>query len=462
MPRPPRVLAGLLLLLGLPLAACEDPSPAEPAPEPDSGTAWAFEETFTGNPASPSQGLLPRTFEYVVTHRSHPGDHFTKRYTPFPVDHGEDCGGPDPALSPLPQHTVHTTQHSTGSNPDPSFFVCRDHMMSSMGDVEGYSVSSFWPRQEFDFANGGTLEFDVSIAGAHGNRSWWEVMIVPRDELKVAPGPDDSPISEKYPENRIVLDFRRNVRSIRVGTGRTAPDGWVANRTQQGRFDFAWWRDLHPDDPALDDRRVRRTMRVRLDRERIVWGIETPEGSFDEWSVDVPGGLPFTRGLILFKTHAYNPTKDGNHNSYTFHWDNIRFDGPVVGRYDVSEASDVVYLQRNGHRPIGDRQTVTIDLDRVGPNPVLFGQIHQPKRGQVRLSINGGPDIEMAPYEYDLESCLSTDWKSFRYALDPARLRVGRNTLTWTVGPRPACSYRQDHHWDGFSVKFLQIQTDVR
>ena len=53
----------------------------------------------------------------------------------------------------------------------------------------------------------------------------------------------------------------------------------------------------------------------------------------------MPGGLPFTRGLVLFKTHAYNPTKDGNHDVYTFHWDNIRFDGPVGGRYEVAEAS---------------------------------------------------------------------------------------------------------------------------
>jgi len=100
-PRRPQAVAALLLL-GLPLAGCDDRSPAEPAPELDAKAAWAFEETFTGNPVTPSQRLLLRTFEYVATHRSHPRDHFTKRYSPFPVDHGENCAGPDPALAPVP------------------------------------------------------------------------------------------------------------------------------------------------------------------------------------------------------------------------------------------------------------------------------------------------------------------------------------------------------------------------
>jgi hypothetical protein len=398
----------------------------------------------------------------VVTHRSHPGEHFDTAYAPFLADHDQHCAGPDPAISPLPQHHVETRQDTNGSNPDTSFFICRDHMMSSMGEVEGYSVSSFWPRQEFNFSDGGVLEFDVNINDGHGVRSWWEVMIVPRDQLRVGSGPVDSPISETYPSDRIVLDFRRNVRTIKVGTGDIDPDGWQAKSTQWGMWDFAWWSALHPGDPALDDARIRRTMRVQLQDDRIVWGIETADGTFDEFSVDVPGGLPFDQGLVLFKTHAYTPIKDGNLATYTFHWDNIRFDGPEVGFYDVHEADDVVYLQRNGHRNVGESQTVSIDLPAdPGANPALFGQVHQPKQGQVLLSINGGPNIAVSPPEYELNGCASTDWQSFRLELDAAQLRPGDNTLTWTIGPRPGC-VTGAFMWDGFSVKYLHIQTDAR
>ena len=71
----------------------------------------------------------------------------------------------------------------------------------------------------------------------------------------------------------------------------------------------------------------------------------------------VPGGLPFSQGLVVFKTHAYTPEKDGNVNAYTFHWDNIRFTGPVIGRYESFEANDVVYLQDNGDREIGEQES---------------------------------------------------------------------------------------------------------
>lgn len=437
------------------------PVPApEPTPEPTPTPtgAWALEETFDGDPTAPSQDLLPDNFDYAVTHRSHPGDHF-EPYPLFPADHGDNCAGPNPDIVPLPQHVVETRQDSDGADPDDSFFICKNHMMSSMGQAGPYSVSAFWPRQEFNFAGGGVLEFEVNINDAHDVRSWWEIMIVPRDQLKVAAGPVDSPISETYPDDRIVLDFRRNVRTIKVGTGALAPDGWLANDTQRGMWDWAWWRDLHPEDPALDDRRIRRTMRVELQADQIVWGIETDDGTFDEWSVPVPGGLPFEQGLVLFKTHAYNPVKDGNTDTYTFHWDNIRFDGPVVGNYQAHQASDVVYLQRNGDRTVGESETVTVNLSDIGDNPVLFGQIHQPKKGHVLLSINGGPDIAVEPYEFDRPDCASDHWTSFRLELDPADLQLGENELTWTIGPKPDCA-NGPIDWNGFSVKFLQIQTE--
>ncbi|MEM6794366.1 MAG: hypothetical protein AAF725_10305 [Acidobacteriota bacterium] len=424
-------------------------------------TSWALEETFDGDPPAPSQDLLPGNFDYVVTHRTHPMEQFTRDYPLYPADHGPDCAGPNPNVSPLPQHPVRTSQNSDGVRRDESFFLCKNHMMSSLGEVGPYSLSAFWPRQEFDFTNGGTLEFEVNVNLGHDNRSWWEVLIAPRDQLRVAAGPVDAAIDEKYPHDRIVFDFNRLIRRIKVGSGALAPEGWSVNERQRAAYDWAYWNTEHPDDPAINDRRIRRTMRITFESDRITWAIEIEGGEFDEWSVDLPDGLPFTRGLVQFKTHAYTPLGTaGNSDTYTFHWDNIRFSGPQVGLYEAHTASDVVYLEANGDRPIGTSETVTVDLPRVGPNPVLYGQLHQPLRGQVRLSINGRPDIVVDPYEYDRdEGCYSRDWKSFRVELDPAWLQQGTNTLRWTIGPRPACATSY-WAWDGFSVKFLQVQLD--
>ncbi|MFK7893018.1 MAG: hypothetical protein AB8B63_19545 [Granulosicoccus sp.] len=420
---------------------------------------WAFFERFHGDPPAPSQDLLPDSMDYVVTHRTHPKEHFTKNFQPYPADHADNCVGPDPSTGALPQHDVYTTQADNGKNPDDSFFICKNHMMSSMGHVEAYSISAFWAKQEFDFSDGGTLVFDANVNEGHRQRHWWEIMIVPKEQLKVAAGPDWAAIDENYPNDRIVLQFRELIRQVHVGTGETAPEGLIVEKRDFAKWDWAYWGALYPDDPALNDRRIRRTMKVRLRDSEISWGIRTEDGNFDWFTVPVPGGLPFDKGLVVFKTHAYTPHKDGNYDTYTFHWDNIRFDGPVGGRYDSYPASDVVYLQRNGNRQIGESQTVTMNLPAVRTNPALFGQIHNPKRGQVLVSINGGPNIAVHPYEYDRDNCFSGDWKSFRLPLDPDMLTSGTNTFEWTIGPRPGCNFGPID-WDGYSVKFLHLQLD--
>lgn len=200
-------------------------------------------------------------------------------------------------------------------------------------------------------------------------------------------------------------------------------------------------------------------MRITFSQMRIVWAIEKAEGTFFEFDADVPGGLPFTLGLVLFKTHAYTPNKDGNVDNFSFHWDDIRFNGPVIGRYAAYKADDIVYLQANGSAPIGSGHPMTISIPAVGVNPLLFGQVHSPLRGQVLVAVNGGPEQVVHPYDYDTADCFSTGWKSFRLPLAPGTLRAGANVLRWRVGPRPACA--DTWVWDGFSIKDAELQFDL-
>lgn len=415
-------------------------------------TNWAYEETFDGDPSAPSQALLPKEIDFAVTHRTHPSEHFLG-FDSYPADHNANCDGPSPNVFPLPQHTITTSHLGNGSSPDPSFFLCKNHMMSSMGDISAYSVASFWPRQEFNFSGSGTLEFDVNLNDGH-NRTWFEILITPRSELKVGAAHESLPIDETYPKDRIVLEFMNNKRYIQVGTGQLDPKGMIIEK-----MDWQSWADAHPNDPANSDRRIRRTMRITLEQYQIIWSIQKEDGSFDDYTVSVPGGLPFSQGLVVFKTHAYTPEKEGNLNAYTFHWDNIRFSGPVIGRYESFEANDVVYLQDNGDRPIGEQKSVTIDLPHIGPNPIIFGQVHNPMQGQVLLSINGRPNIVINPYDYTPGSCASAGWKSFQTPIDPSWLKEGSNTFTWTIGPRPGCADRS--LWNGFSIMGLEVQFDL-
>lgn len=427
---------------------------------------WALEATFDGHPSAPSQSLLPNTFDFVATHRTLPGDQmrWTARGPSFVAEHTQTCGVPTPINASGDTdslHSAYTNHVSNGARPDESFFVCHDHMMSSMGDVSGYSVSAFWPRQEFDFADGGVLEFDTNINDKHP-RTWFEVVLMPRQELKVGAAVDYLPIDETYPRDSIVLGFGivagESDRTIIVRENGSTVAQQTSVRWRGTAWNGNYYGGVDPTDPALTDRRIRRKHRVRLDENAIVWSIEKRDGTFHDFRVPVPGGLPLSRALVVFKTHAYTPKKDGNSQRYTFHWDNIRFDGPVVGRYRNVESDGFVYLQANGSRRVGEQQTLALNLASVGKRPALFGQIHNPVRGEVLLSINGGPFTEVVPFGLQ-GICSAEGWESFRLELNPASLRVGSNTFTWKIGKRTCGS--SDWPWIGFSVKGMEVQFDL-
>lgn len=424
-----------------------------------SQSKWAFIETFNADPDSPSQDLLPKTFDYVVTHRRDTGGNLVDmKYDSFVADHSDNCVGPVPN-SPGNQdtinlHNVISSHLSKSSQPDQSFFACKNHMMSAMGDISGYSVASFWPRQEFNFANGGVLEFDTNINNDHP-RSWWEVMIVPKEKARVAAAIDWLPIDEEYSANSIVLRFNPESQREVILTGSDDGTDTTLVKSSSCKWDQPW---CVGEDPALNDRRVRRTHRVEIQGDKIVWSIEKEDGSMHPFEVLIPQGIDIDQGLVIFKQHAYTPEKDGNTQRYTTHWDNIRFSGPVLPAYEVNEASDVVKLHANGDVPIGTKQTVTVNIPEVKDNAWLFAQIESPVKGQVELSINGQSFIEIFPEFSDESVCQANGWHTLNQKIDSSMLIQGENTLTWRVGSADSsCDYPS---WtnDGYAAKSIQVR----
>ncbi len=425
-------------------------TPETPAAEP-TPDGFALFETFDGAPDGPSQSLLPDNFDFALTHRTHPGDSVGP-FDPFPGDHGDDCGGPPTPTAAFPSHQISTSHDSNGTNPDEAFYICRDHMMTALGDVAGYSVNAYWPQQEFDFTEGGKLTLDVNI-DEKGPRLWWEVMIVPADKLRIGAAEEIWPIDETYPGERIVFEFRENKRRMHTATGSGSQ-----GRTADVFVEESTFAQRHPDHPANTDRRPRLTHEFRFDPDAnmIWWDIEHEDGSFDQMTYTLSEDMPVTKGLVVVTQHAYTPQKANNVDNYTFHWDNFGFTGPVTGTYESYEADSAVYLEANGDRPIGDSETVTIDIPSVPADPKMFGQLHAPAKGQVLLSVNGSEPFEVHADEYPKDNCTSEGWASFTTDIDPALLRAGSNDFEWIVGPRPACS--DGYPWDGFSVKSLEIQ----
>ena len=195
-----------------------------------------------------------------------------------------------------------------------SFYVCRDHMMTTMGDVSGYSVVWFSPDRTF--ADVAEVCWDVSVSSeVLEDRQWWEVMVVP------AGAPDVTAISwlagtanvPTYGQaNAVVLGFGPDdpqYPKISVGDGEPAAGPWPHVPAWGAAFASVAIRVPH----CLRD----------LGNGQLEYSTTLAGGS--PWSFRTSGAFPAGPLKVVFKDHNYTPNKAcGLCASYTWHWDNIR------------------------------------------------------------------------------------------------------------------------------------------
>ena len=215
-------------------------------------------------------------------------------------DHDLGCGPPD-------------SQRPLRSAPDDLavdevVYLCRDHLMTSMGDVDNYSIVWFSPRVTFSADEVSTISWDVNMTDL-GARQWWEVSIVPAgtDFLATVDWLADTAGLATYDPAAIV-----------VGSG---PFGRSVNLTVGGRDVYTGWQprcgDWALDPEGCASKTIRRTFSVTDNGDgtlTIDYG-----GMFIQ---TVPGSLPDTFE-VYFKDHNYTPDKDATPPGHTWHWDQI-------------------------------------------------------------------------------------------------------------------------------------------
>lgn len=205
------------------------------------------------------------------------------------------------------QRTIHRSVKAE------SFYVCRDHLMTSIGDTDGYSTGWFSPRQTFSDQT--RVAWDVNLTDL-GGRQWWEVAIVPASfdsGVAVCPhcavidwlSPDPSGLPA-YPPRSVVVGSGPGGNEVKVSTN--GVDRQVA---QHYRI-----RDFDPD--AAASKVIRRPFSVVDNRNGTV---TVNFGGFATYTV--PGSFPSDGFVVVFKDHNYTPTKDGPVAGFTWHWDNI-------------------------------------------------------------------------------------------------------------------------------------------
>ncbi len=217
------------------------------------------------------------------------------------ADHDMNCG------TPATQRPLSSS--ASDFNIDEIFFLCKDHIMSSMGDVDGYSIAWFSPKNSFSRATHKTVSWDVNVTDLFG-RQWWEVAIVPKGGHVVA--------TIEWNSRGDLLPYDNA--SVIIGNG---PFGGGVNMITKGENHYEDWRPICDGDFALDpvgckDKMIRRPFSV----------IDNGNGTLTVnyaglYTQTIPGKFP-EEFDIYFTDHNYTPDKDGKPVGHTWHWDSIR------------------------------------------------------------------------------------------------------------------------------------------
>jgi hypothetical protein len=251
-----------------------------------------FVETFT------TADALER-FRTGVYHR---GDDAQGDWLADHADHGTgDCGNP-----------VTTSRLAHSAIPAEALFVCtsvdgdptKGHLMTTMGDVTGYSIVWFTPDQTFTAATTDEIRFEASVTEL--NRKWWEILITPvgAPDLQCVTGftPCGLPVDGYHPGSVVMALDNVNIDNVER-------DVWGAGNYCFGPFE--------EDPEGCHDKRIRRQFSI----------VDNNNGTitftFDTFgSRTYPGSFP-AEFKVVFKDHNYTPDKDGFPGGYTWHWDNV-------------------------------------------------------------------------------------------------------------------------------------------
>jgi hypothetical protein len=263
----------------------EPPAAQPPAQQPPVLPAHAFYEDFAGN-----TGL--ERFDTGVYHR----DDIMVATRSWTGDHDAACGDPS------------TQRPIQRSAPAQSFYMCRDHLMTSVGDTSGYSIAWFAPKQVFQRGVHTKVSFDVNVTDL-GARQWWEVSLV-------APTTPFLATSDFVSTAAQIPTY--DAQAIVVGKGPYGNDGNIVTQgVSRDPLGFAHVCGSGAADPeGCASKAIRRTFTITDNRNGTI--------TFDFLGrrYTYPGEFP-AQFEVYFKDHNYTPDKDGVPVGHTWHWDNV-------------------------------------------------------------------------------------------------------------------------------------------
>lgn len=254
--------------------------------------------TFDGSPATPD--VPPALAEWDV--QVHSRDSGTW-LIPESLDaqHGADCSAP-PATHPV------TTYAGT-------VFQCAGHIMTAL-NAGGYGVIYLTPPEMVDFANGGSVSFDLSTLRM-SSRDWVDLWITPYQDNLALPFDQGDVDLQGLPRTGLHV-------IMSAFSGQTTFRAYSIQNFQETEINGCWWCGLEGNLNYTPNGSQRETFQLTLAPTAMRFEMLASAGGPNiEWiDASIPN-LGFTKGVVQFGHHSYNPTKDQSGVPATWHWDNV-------------------------------------------------------------------------------------------------------------------------------------------
>jgi hypothetical protein len=217
--------------------------------------------------------------------------------------------------------------------PDDDTVVCEAtatiptrHFLGAVA-AQNYGLNTYRLRRPFDFAGRtGTIALDVDLSG--GGLFGWPAIALSEDP---SPAPSyDFPERGSGARNGVQIEFNVGFCS----TPNTVLPSFFSSRDYvETAHEFSWDCDQNHVTTARD---ALNHVEIRVSESRIeVWASDaSPDGvtftNFQRIGV-LELALPFTRGYVSLITRNHATLKYWSGASWWTRWDNVGFDGPVIG-----------------------------------------------------------------------------------------------------------------------------------
>ncbi|HEY3494029.1 MAG TPA: hypothetical protein VGK73_05055, partial [Polyangiaceae bacterium] len=209
---------------------------------------------------------------------------------------------------------------------EPTATIATRHFLGAVA-AQNYGLNTYRVRQPFDFAERtGTISFDADLSG-NALGGWAAVAL--SDEPSPAPS-YDFPERGSGARNGVQIEFNLGF----CNTPNTVIPQFFSTRDYvETAHDFSWDCDQAH---ALTRRDALNHVEIRVNAAGVeVWASDaSPDGvtfaNFQRIGA-LAIELPFTRGYVSLVTRNHATLKYWSGASWATRWDNVGFDGPVIG-----------------------------------------------------------------------------------------------------------------------------------